>query len=524
MKISLSKLNWYTGNNIRVTGFIRSGDRYLIKEELLNYFTGINSPEEFRQKLVSANGNFSLIIESAGEIWAATDRLRNYPLFYTFHEGEFILSDDCYTLAGLLSNKKFNPVAVESFFLTGYTINNLTLLKDIFQVEAGQFIRIGEAVTTGFYDKLFSKAIINKDFEVAGEELSQLLNDVFCDHLKALKNRFIAVPLSGGYDSRLVAAMCSKYHPENLICFTYGIRNNPEETLAGEVVKRLGFKWVNIVYDSALIKGYMQDNFFNDYYPYVANLSSMFFMQEYFAVKYLKENRLIPDDTVFIPGSSGDMLAGSHLHPAMERKHDKDQIAGMLFNDHFVLVGTDKKRKQELLKLLSEKIPSGIYDTWRITEAWDTKERQAKFVINSAKVYSFFGYDYVLPFWDNMLIGFFSELPFKMKLYKKLYDHVLSENIFKQLDLNLKNEINPMPAAIAFQRLKERVKKLLPSGIKNLFIREESPVFYDEITKVMLNEIGMERVITPRQSSYYNSYIIQWYLLKTKKFLEIEDE
>ena len=48
-------------------------------------------------------------------------------------------------------------------------------------------------------------------------------------------------------------------------------------------------------------------------YPYVSGLSSMFFMQEYFAVKYLKESHIIPDDSVFIPGFSGDVLAGSHL-------------------------------------------------------------------------------------------------------------------------------------------------------------------------------------------------------------------
>jgi asparagine synthase (glutamine-hydrolysing) len=519
MKISLSKFNWYTGNKIRVTGFIESGGRYLIEEELLNYFAGITSPEEFSQKLVSANGNFSVIIESADEIWAATDRLRNYPLFYTFLAGEFILSDDCYTLAGLLSDKKFNPVAVESFLLTGYAINNLTLLKDIYQVEAGQYIRSGETVTADFYVNFLLTAITDKDFEIAGKELSQLINDVFHDHLKALKNRFIAVPLSGGYDSRLIAAMCAKYHPENLICYTYGIRNNHEEALANEVAKRLGFKWINVVYDSTLIKDYMQDNFFNNYYPYVADLSSMFFMQEYFAVRYLKEKKLIPDDTVFIPGFSGDVLAGSHLHPDMKKKRDKYQIAEMLYNDHFILVKSDKEKKQEILKQISKRIPSGIYDTWRITEAWDTKERQAKFVINSAKVYSFFGYDYITPLYDNRLIGFFSELPFKLKLYKKLYDHVLRENIFKEFDLNLKNEINPTPAARAFQRLKGRIKKFLPSEIKNLFISGGSPVFYDEITKVMLHEIGRERVIKPTQSNYYNSYIIQWYLLKTKKLL-----
>jgi asparagine synthase (glutamine-hydrolysing) len=522
MKIYLSKLKWYTRDNIWVTGHIRLHDRYLVNEELLIYFTGINSPEKFSQKLNSANGQFSVIIKFPGEIWAATDRLRNYPLFYFFNEGEFIISDDCYTLAGMNHYNKFDPVAVESFLQTGHAIFNLTLLKDINQVEAGQYIISGEVITVNFYDNLFSTDVRRRDFAVEAKELNQLLNDVFRDHLKALKNRFIAIPLSGGYDSRLIAAMCAKYHPENLICYTYGIRNNSDSALAKEVCDQLGFKLVNIVYEDSLIKDYMLDSYFRRYFPYVADLSSMFFMQEYFAVKYLKEKNLVPDDTVFIPGFSGDMLAGSHLDPGMKKRYDKDHIARIIFNNYFTLVNTGKKRKEEIIKILSERIPSENYDTWRIIETWDTKERQAKFIINSAKVFLFFGYDYKLPFYDNLLIDFFSGLSFELKLYKKLYDHVLRENIFKELNLNLKNEINPAHAAKEVQRQKEKIKKYLPAGIINMFVQKRSPIFYDEITKIMLCDIGKNQVITPRQSNYYNSYITQWYLIETKKFLKIE--
>ncbi|MGD0342142.1 MAG: asparagine synthase-related protein [Bacteroidales bacterium] len=522
MKICLSKFKWYNRDNIWVTGYIRTLDRYSADEELLNHFTGINSPEDFRQKLISANGQFSVIFELSGEIWAATDRLRNYPLFYSFCDKEFIISDDCYTLARLQSDRKFNPVAIESFMQAGYAINNLTLLENIYQVEAGQYIISGKVIKTDFYDNLFSTAVTDRDPDIAAGELNRLLNDVFRNHLEALRNRFIAIPLSGGYDSRLIASMCAKYHPENLICYTYGIKNNPDSVLANEVAGRLGFKMINIVYDDNLIKDYKQDSFFRNYFPYCAGLSSMFFMQEYFAVKYLKEKNLIPVDTVFIPGFSGDVLAGSHLHPEMERRYNADHIARTIFNDYFILVKSGKKGRSEIIRLLRGGIPPGNFDTWRIIEAWDIRERQAKFIVNSAKVYLFFGYDYVLPFFDDLLIDFFAKLPFRLKLYKKLYDHVLREIIFRGLNLNLKNEINPASETIAFQRLKEKIKKILPAWINNMFIQIESPIFYDKITRIMLNDIDRDQIRTPRQSNYYNSYIIQWYLSETKKLLRIE--
>jgi asparagine synthase (glutamine-hydrolysing) len=520
MKVSVSKYKWFIRNNIWVTGHIRVHQSYLIKDELSDYFTGINSPEEFRQKLITANGQFSVIIETSGEIWAATDRLRNYPLFYFFNEGEFIICDDCYRLAGMNHDNKFDPIAVESFMQTGHTINNLTLLNGIYQIEAGQYIISGKVIKADFYDNPLSVTISDNDFDVEAKELYQLLNDVFHDHLEALKNRFIAIPLSGGYDSRLIAAMCARYHPENLICYTYGIENNSDSALAKEVSARLGFKLVNIVYNDNLIKDYMKDNFFRNYFPYAAGLSGMFFMQEYFAVKYLKEKELIPDDTVFIPGFSGDVLAGSHLHSGMERRYDNDQIAKILFDNYFTMVRSGKK-KNEILKILSERIPAGNFETWRIIETWDTKERQAKFIVNSAKVFEFFGYEYVIPFYDNLLLGFFSALPFEHKLNKRLYDYVLRNKIFFELNLNLHNEINPAPGVKAYQRLKEKIKKLLPAGIKNMFVQKESPIFYDEITKVMLYDIGRKKLIRPRQSNYYNSYIIQWYLSETKQSLKI---
>ena len=81
MKCFLSKLSWYYSNNIRVTGFILSGEKLLREKELLDYFSDVNTISEFESKLRSANGQFSVVINRDNEIWAATDISRNWPLF-----------------------------------------------------------------------------------------------------------------------------------------------------------------------------------------------------------------------------------------------------------------------------------------------------------------------------------------------------------------------------------------------------------------------------------------------------------
>jgi asparagine synthase (glutamine-hydrolysing) len=521
MKILLSKLHWYNNNNVWVTGFIRRGNMYITDNKLLNQFSGIGTISEFEEILKKANGQFSVILKISGEIWAATDRLRNYPLFYTWLNGDFILSDDCYKLTEELPEKYLNEAAVDSFLSTGYVLNNLTLINDVFQIEAGEYIRAGDILSRKFYYEIASATVTEKDFETRAFELNNLISVVFQDHLEALSHKFIAIPLSGGFDSRLVASMCAKYHPENVLCYTYGTSNNREVAPAEKVAGRLGFKWINIIYDSELIKGFLHDEIFNNYYPSVSNLSSMFFLQEYFAVKYLKENRIVPEDCVFVNGFSGDMLAGGYLTTAMDNKIEKNKIADLILKEKFDLIKLSSKKESYALKLICEKVPEGLSDAWKVFENWEYKEWQSKFIVNSAKVFPFFGYRYVFPLYDNLLLDFFSNLDFNFKLNKKLYDYVLTEYIFKGLNLNLSNELNPVASQKAFQRFKERIKRFIPFGIKELFIKHQSPIFYDKITKVMLEELGSD-LIKPKQSNYYNSYIIQWYLLKTRQLFKIK--
>ncbi len=515
MKCFLSKLSWYCSNNIRVTGFIFSADKFLREKELLDYFSDVNTISEFESKLRSATGQFSVVINRDNEIWAATDITRNWPLFYTKIEGEFLLSDDCYRLAELRSENRFDPVSYNCFLASGYTISDRTIIKDIFQVEAGAIVIMASDVKSSFYHNPAQDKSVDKDLHTGAEELTSLLESAFRRYFSALKDRFIAIPLSGGFDSRLVALMASKYHPENVLCYTYGRKDNHEVALAMESAKRLRLKWINIIYDADLIRDFIHDNYFEKYYPWVSELTGMFFLQEYFAVRYLKQNRLIPDNTVFISGYSGDFIAGSYLTPAMRRKMEGREIARLIFKEYFRLVNLKEKDKNGICELIGERIHPGKSEAWKVIESWDMKERHAKFIVNSAKVFSYFGYEYIFPLWDKQLVDYMLPLPFELRMDRKLYEHTLRDNIFRVNDLNLDNETNPSPFKKSFQRLKDRVKPMLPGKIRNQFLSPLNHILYDEITAILKEEIDPAALISPVQPNFYNSYIIQWYLAKT---------
>jgi asparagine synthase (glutamine-hydrolysing) len=94
-----------------------------------------------------------------------------------------------------------------------------------------------------------------------------------------------------------------------------------------------------VEYNREKIHNYLSDKTFAEYYPYASRATSMFFMQEYFAVKHLKENKLIPDDSVFIPGHSGDFLGGSQLNKYNISENESiESLSAKILKDKFSLV------------------------------------------------------------------------------------------------------------------------------------------------------------------------------------------
>ena len=63
-------------------------------------------------------------------------------------------------------------------------------------------------------------------------------------------------------------------------------------------------------------------------------------------------------------------------------------------------------------------------------EQWEWAGRQAKFIINSVRVYDFFRKDWALPLWDNDLMDFFMKLGPSEKYRKRTYVNTLCRKVF----------------------------------------------------------------------------------------------
>jgi len=517
---------WYSEYDIYAKGYLFDEENNLFKDkELIGYFKNVKDSEYFLEKLENANGLFSVIIKDGNKALMAVDRSRSFPLFYALKENNLIISDRINTILEKTGFNEPDQTASETFLATGYATGNTTLIKNVFQVQAGEYIFFNN----GKISKSFFHTFIPE--QISGHSNGNLVNNLMgCIDLlgertsKLLKNKVAVIPLSSGYDSRLIASILKNTGVKDAICFTYGRKDNAEISISEKVSEKLGYKWVYVEYNDEMVKGYLDDKLFQDYYKYSANYSSMFFMQEYFAIKYLNEKGLIPENSVFIPGHSGDVLAGGHLWEDINEKTSSKSLAGLVYERNFILNKPANAVKKNLVNEIYENIMLNNKFPFAVFQNWELKERHAKFIINSANVYNFFGYEYIMPLWDLDLLNFFTTLPYKHRIFKNFYNDVLKKHIFLPLNLNFDTENLPPDRLIRLQRYKNKLKKYIPEIFKLLFYHHPDPFYYKEITSFMINDMKKKKYKVNTKVQYENAYIVQWYLHKVMEDMNSEAE
>lgn len=507
---------WHEKDGIYAKGFLFTAEQQLLKEnELISYFIDYKDITTFKKKLAGANGMFSVIIQKDNFCLAATDRLRCFPLFYRFDDNDYILSDDINELFDNQKDKKILQSSESVFGATGYTIGNTTLLQNVHQLQGGEWLQMQAGKVEKDFYFCFASLVQNKSYDDAKQQLISILHHLGERLVKVLDGRPVAIPLSGGFDSRLIAYLLYLHHYQNVICFTYGKRQNNDEIHRSETVaKRLGFKWYFIDYQNYKNTNILQDEAFLNYCQYASQYSSKFYFSEYFAAKYLKDELKISENTVFIPGHTGDVMAGSHLRPNMINYTSLKQVAKDLLSTHFNLVKTNARERRYFLQQLQNQLTdlqSDNIDFWQLSDAWDVRERQAKYIINSCKLWDFNGFAYLIPLWDAELADFFASLPFEFRLNKKLYDDVLSD-FFKNQDILFKEDKKLSFSNNYKDKIKIWIKRNLP------FIHKKKNIFQNDIFDFQNSTLSMMKEIKDgnrkKKMLHYNAIMSEWYLYR----------
>lgn len=581
---------WHSFYDILFKGyFYDQAGRYHAGDDAAVFFADALktfSPAALKKICSSIDGCWSVVIRQWGQTLIASDTMNMFPVFYTLLDGKWLVSDSTAWLARQRPGIRLNEHARAEFLAAGFVMGRETLFEEIYQVRAGEVVLLTEghrkvAVQSDTWHYFLPGSFTEEPIELLKDRLVSVLSNVSFRLLSSLKGERLVVPLSGGYDSRLIVCMLKKAGYENVTCFTYG-RPNPESVISQKVAEKLGYEWIFADYTRIDTNGYLESPVFQAYHNYAGNHTSMPYLQEYFGVKYLKDNKLIPANSIFLPGHTGDYLAGSYLEKTIRLNDrprsnffsylmrsllsreaaegtpdrsdsDHDVIHGISDATHsandlpanlqgriirniaasyFPFIPLNKEKKEEIQARLeswfSDYSPPACatdpeYSVY--VEDWDLKEKIAKFIFNSASVFPFFGYGFRLPLWDREFREFFRQLPFRHRLNKSLYDEVLVTQFFEPLGVGFGADELPAPAGsglplclmAARKKTGSMVKRLLPPAMAERKIRKNDWICYHRFTREMVNDMHQNNFRAPKRVYAYNALICSWYVKETGK-------
>lgn len=435
------------------------------------------------------NGNWAAVVLKGNILYAVTDRTRSFPLLYNEHNGDLCLNDDIAKVCP--DNVRWCAEGIEDFLWSGYPTGMLTLVDGVYQIPAGTFLCYNVATKKKSFTEYFSFLPTSSSSDSDGqlsEKLADLLDKSVRRAGEAIQGK-IVVPLSGGMDSRVIAATLKRNSFDNVLCFSYGRKDNPESVASRRVAEELGYEWHFVEYSPQTWSQCMFSPEMKEYLVFASNCCSMSLYSNWYAVKVLCEKGILSSGDVFVPGHAGDFLAGSHIPPILFAKQQvrPENILSLVVKEHLSLwpgsppQGTMSRLKEDSVAKTSSAFPSNVEAT-SLYEMWDWKERQAKMIINSGRVYEYFGFPWVTPLWDAELVDFYLTVPFRLRCNRRLFfqstvEHVFSEKISALADIPLSVFGNMTPRQISnstlpvllspvniLRRIVAKVKRTLMSG------------------------------------------------------------
>jgi len=440
ISIKLKSDNWGKTINEKGVEFNQNGQVFhnnipLDRGPFSAKISSIKETKDLCNLLKSLNGFYAWIEHSPGSVRAAVDHIRSKPLFYTASNNNFYLSDDAEWVRRKARDEIKSPIAKEEFLLSGYVTGPDTLYPNVKQLQAGECLTVSDSngsikvETHRFYRFLHSEPIRYKE-PLLREQLNQAAAISIKNLIKYANGRQIVLPLSGGYDSRILALLLKKFGYENILTFTYGVPGNSETKTSKMVADSLGMQWRFVEYTNTAMAKDWSSSDAKAYRELSSNHCSLPHVQDYFAVKKLIENEQIARDAVVVPGHTGDFISGGHIPPIVfsgKQFQNKDLI-NTIIGIHYANK-PNRSLKAFDKASLSKRIKNRInipFDGTAIcfansVEVWNWQERQAKYIVNSVRVYDHFKLDWWLPMWDAEFIRFWENVPLSLRESRKWF-------------------------------------------------------------------------------------------------------
>lgn len=488
---------WHKCGSTFARGYAYVGNE-LLKDDALSRFFKDKPFPEITSLLREVNGSFAVVSKQDKTLVAAVDRIRSIPLFYAVKDNYIYLSDDAYWISDQLGTEDYDELSAAEFLLTGFVTGKDTLYPNVKQIQAGEVLIIQETsepkIVTKSYYQYLHKNYFNDQIESLFSKWEAILFEVFERLIRSIDDRPVVIPLSGGYDSRLIAIMLKRLHYDNVICFSYGKPGNWESKISESVARKLGFRWEFIPYSLKQWYEWHNSKEYKKYIRFADGLVSVVHLQSWPAIWEMKKRDIIPKDSVFVPGhavfSCGDPMP---IEIIEAEQVGLNKLVNAIFITHYKLWHLQRlcemfnwqtpaedlrlQLKKKIINLISNMSCETREEAANVFEFWEWQESEAKFVCNSVRVYEFFGYEWRMPLWDAEIMRFWERLPLSYRLrrrFHKIYVERIQDNY-------LIKEVKPDSTLyLSKMNIRNKVKKVLyairwpPSQLRPSSLRERA--------------------------------------------------
>lgn len=494
---------WYIMGQICVRGFAYFNQSLLKDDGLARYFQYVSTPSEFVERISQLDGFFNVIMEARGGVFACVDQIRSMPLFIIKKTGtgykkeirDFLDADFC-------SSSPVGEQRLALFRHSLFTLDDTTLFSNATAVGAGKYAVIKDnKVTVRPYLSFQYAPKRIKNMQEAVHQLNRAYHLLAQQIIGMLDHRPAVLPLSGGHDSRLLLFYLKQARYSNIITYSYGMPGNEESEISRKVALYYGLPWYFVSYKKSRMRKLFREKY-KEYAVYSFCGTAVPCLQEWYAVYYLKKEGLIPDNAVLLPGYTGDFMSGGHLVPVQEGEgaYTRSEVADIVVKRYFAEKDSRYPKPVQAYKknicFLMESM--GYGDTFtkdtmnEFIERFDWYNRQAKYIANAVRVYDFFGYQWVMPYFARSQFLVWGRIDNCLRYGRRCFfelERSVYPKEFYQIGFYGDNTIT---GQTVFTRLKLKTKWIVkgPSALHYMYGYYNLGVsFYNDIIKKQLRNV-----------------------------------
>ena len=370
------------------------------------------SPEQVGQWAHKQAGQWSGVVVTKSGALLSSDMPRSFPLLYRYVAGTWLISDDPQVLIDAAPTS-WDATGRLQFRHAAYTLGTRTLLQGVYQLPAASSVELIDGDPTPrvhpwkalrYHQRITDEPTFRQLFTQALEQAVERV-------VKLTQGRRLAVPLSGGLDSRLILSLLKLTGASDVVAFTYGTASSREAKISQQVAQSLDVPWYFVELSEAKVRQAWQA----EGGAFIRNAwagASLPHYQDWYALRELTSTGVLPAGTVILPGHTivGNLHGQELLDPSQTPMSRKDWVE-LLAHQHLNLQGQQDlvaalaPIRKPLLEAVDELLTVDTLDARQSLIEWfNVRERQAKYINHSMRAYEHFGLDWALPMLDLEVI------------------------------------------------------------------------------------------------------------------------